>query len=130
MKVKDVLKDMYSNTNSALGELDNSIKDMLDKIKKASNDEKFAEKIKLLDEICKGENLNFKEMKNKYLTDKEKTKIIEPTNTIIEIKSDDLLDMIKIDNKTFYYENKDKGIIYNADRKSVGIYKDGKFILS
>ena len=130
MKVKEVLKDMYSNTNSALGELDNSMKEMIDKIKKASNDEKFEEKIKLIEQICKGENLNVKEIKNKYLSDKEKKKIIEPINDVIEIKSDDLLDTIKIDNKTFYYENKDKGNIYNSDRKSVGIYKDGKFILS
>jgi hypothetical protein len=130
MKVKEVLKDLYSNTNSALGEIDNSIKDMLDKIKKAANDEKFEEKIKLLEDICKGEKLNLKDMTNKYLTDKEKKKIIEPTNNIIEIKNDDLLDMIKIDNKTFYYENKEKGIIYNSERKSVGIYKDGKFILT
>jgi hypothetical protein len=130
MKVKEVLKDMYANTNSALGEIDNSIKDMIDKIKKASNEEKFEEKIKLIEEICKGENLNLKDMKNKYLSDKEKKKIIEPINNNIEIKNDELLDMIKIDNKTFYYENKDKGIIYNSDRKSVGIYRDGKFILS
>ena len=77
MKVKEVLKDMYSNTNSALGEIDNSIKDIIDKIKKASNEEKFEEKIKLLEQICKGENLNLKDMKNKYLSDKEKKKIIQ-----------------------------------------------------
>jgi NifB/MoaA-like Fe-S oxidoreductase len=130
MKVKEILKDMYSSTNSALGEIDNSIKDIIDKIKKASNDEKFEEKIKLIEQICKGENLNLKDMKNKYLSDKEKKKIIEPTNEVIELKNDDLLDMIKIDNKTFYYENKEKGTIYNSERKSVGIFKDGKFILS
>jgi DNA polymerase III delta prime subunit len=104
MKVKEVLKDMYSNTNSALGEIDNSIKDMLDKIKKASIDEKFEEKIKLLEDICKGEGLNFTEMSTKYLTEKEMKKIIKPVNTINEINSDDLLDTIKIDNQTYYYE--------------------------
>ena len=130
MKVKDVLKDMYSNTNSALGEIDNSIKDMLDKIKKASIDEKFEEKIKLLEDMCKGEGLNFTEMSTKYLTEKEQKKIIKPVNTINEINSDDLLDTIKIDNQTYYYENKNKGTIYNSERKSVGIYKDGKFIFS
>jgi hypothetical protein len=130
MKVKEVLKDMYSNTNSALGEIDNSIKDMLEKIKKASIDEKFEEKIKLLEDICKGEDLNFTEMSTKYLTEKEMKKIIKPVNTINEINSDDLLDTIKIDNQTYYYENKNKGTIYNSERKSVGIYKDGKFIFS
>ena len=130
MKVKEVLKDMYSNTNSALGEIDNSIKDMLDKIKKASIDEKFEEKIKLLEDMCKGEGLNFTEMSTKYLTEKEQKKIIKPVNTINEINSDDLLDTIKIDNQTYYYENKNKGTIYNSERKSVGIYKDGKFIFS
>ena len=130
MKVKEVLKDMYSNTNSALGEIDNSIKDMLDKIKKASNEEKFEEKIKLLEDICKGENLNFKEMTIKYLSDKEQKKIIKPINNTIEIKNDELLDIIKINNETFYYENKNKGIIYNSERKTVGIYKDGKFVFN
>jgi hypothetical protein len=130
MKVKEVLKDMYSSTNSALGEIDNSIKDMLEKIKKASNDEKFEEKIKLLEQICKGENLNLKEMKNKYLTEKEKKRIIEPISQVNEINNDDLLDTVKINDKTYFYENKEKGIIYNSDRKSVGIYKDGKFIFT
>lgn len=130
MKVKEVLKDMYSNTNSALGEIDNSIKDMLEKIKKASTDEKFEEKIKLLEDICKGESLNFTEMSTKYLTEKELKKIVKPVNNVNEINSDDLLDTIKIDNQTYYYENKNKGTIYNSERKSVGIYKDGKFIFS
>lgn len=128
MKVKEALKDLNTKINSILVEAYTEISEEIKNIKKIIDDEKSEEKIKLIEQICKGEELNEKEIKNKYLTEKEKKKIkIIPD--LSEIVNDELLDTTTINNIIYYYEPKEKGNIYDSSKKIVGTYKNGKFNL-
>ena len=81
------------------------------------------EKIKFLKYICENEKLNFNEMQQKYLTDKEKKYVkININNTIMS--NDNLLDIIEINNVKYYFENKESGNIYDNNSKIIGIYKN------
>jgi hypothetical protein len=124
MKTYEYLKEMYSKINSLLGEIDNEVTETIKKIKKENNKIIIDEKIKLLKIICDGENLDFNNLKNKYLNEKEKKCIKENIN-IFEVSNETLLDTIEIDGKTYFYENKEKGIIYDRKtNKPVGIIKN------
>jgi hypothetical protein len=84
------------------------------------------EKIKLLKDICDGENLNFDELKHKYLNEKEK-KYIKEKIDIIKVSTESLLDTFENNGHTYFYENKEDGIIYDKKtNKSVGIIKNGE----
>jgi len=128
MKISENLKELYPKINSLLGEIDSEMKDSIKKIKKDYINNLTEEKIKLLKLICEGEELNFNEMKNKYLNDKEKN-LSKDSTDIKEIYNEDLLDTIEIKGKTYFYENKEKGIIYDSDSKVVGTVKNGLHIL-
>ena len=129
MKVKEALKDLNLKINSILVEAYTEISEEIKNIKKIIDDEKSEEKIKLIEQICKGEELNEKEIKNKYLTEKDKKKIKIIPETI-EVINDELLDTVEIEEQTYYYEPKEKGNIYDSSKKVVGTYKNGKFNLS
>ena len=74
--------------------------------------------------IFNGEHLDFNDLKNKYLNEKEKKCIKENIN-IFEVSNETLLDTIEIDGKSYFYENKEKGIIYDRKtNKPVGIIKN------
>jgi hypothetical protein len=90
---------------------------------------------KLLKKIAEGENLNYEMLKEKYLksspkenlelnntTNDEKNTIVEPLEIIF--------DKIIIDNKNYYYENKELGKIYDSLSNIVGVYKNKNFILN
>jgi len=128
MKISENLKELYPKINSLLGEIDSEMKDNIKKIKKDYVNNLTEEKIKLLKLICEGEELNFNEMKNKYLNDKEK-KLSKDSNDIKEIYNEDLLDTIEIKGKTYFYENKEKGMIYDSESKVVGSIKNGLHVL-
>jgi hypothetical protein len=129
MKTSEYLKEIHPKVNSLLGEIDNEIKDSIKKIKKDYANEMIEEKIKLLKEICEGEGLNFNELKNKYLNEKEKKLIKEQVDTI-EVSNESLLDTIEINGKTYFYENKEKGVIYDRKtNKPVGVIKNGLPVL-
>ena len=102
--------------------------DLLD-IKKEYQNNITEEKIKLLIAVCNGEGLDFNKIKVKYLKAKEllQTNFDTPVeeNSIIE---EDLLDKIIFEGKEYYYEQKEKGIVYDIDSKPVGIYAEGKII--
>ena len=124
MKTYEYLKEMYSKINSLLGEIDNEVIETIKKIKKENNKIITYEKIKLLKIICDCENLDFNDLKNKYLNEKEKKCIKENIN-IFEVSNETLLDTIEIDGKSYFYENKEKGIIYDRKtNKPVGIIRN------
>ena len=128
MKVKEALKDLNLKINSILVEAYTEISEEIKNIKKVIDDEKSEEKIKLIEQICKGEGLNDKELKNKYLSEKDKKKIKIIPETV-EVINDELLDTVEIEEKTYYYEPKEKGNIYDSNKKVVGTYKNGKFTI-
>ena len=126
MKTNESIKDLYTKVNSLLGEIDKEVLDAITKQKKENNKLLIDEKIKLLKDICDGENLNFDELKHKYLNEKEK-KYIKEKIDIIKVSTESLLDTFENNGHTYFYENKEDGIIYDKKtNKSVGIIKNGE----
>ena len=116
----DSINELYTN-------LQNNIKDVKDEYQQNIIDEK----IKLLVAICNGENLNIKEMKQKYLKPNE-LENIEPCkveNINIDI-DDNILDKITVNNHDYYVETCKNNIVYNVDNEPVGIYKNGTIIFN
>ena len=131
MKMIETLKDLHPKINAILGELDAIMKDDTKKIKKEYTKLIMEARISLLKEICEGEELEFSDIKNKYLTEKEIKNISETTTiNIKEIVNEVLLDTIIINNKTYFYENKEKGTIFDNKSKPVGIIKNGLPVLN
>jgi len=129
MKTADSIKELHPTINSMLGEIDAKIIDFTKKCKKELTVKIAEEKAILLKKMCDEYDIPYQEAKDKFLSEKERKVIIE-TQDIIETKNDDLLDTIEIDNKTYFYENKEKGVIFDGKSKPVGVYKGGKFILN
>ena len=128
MKTIETLKELYPKLNSLLGEIDSVIKDDTKKIKKEYAQLLTETRINIIKEICDGEGLNLIEIRNKYLTEKEKKNFSNPIE-IKEISNEILLDTIVINNKTYFYENKEKGAIFNSASKQVGVYKNGSYLM-
>lgn len=129
MKTIETLKELHPKLNSLLGEIDAIIKDDTKKIKKEYSLLITEARINIINEICEGEGLNLTEIRNKYLTEKEKKNISNKTE-LKEIFNEDLLDTVIINNKKYFYENKEKGTIFDSKSKQVGIYKNGEYILN
>ena len=131
MKTIETLKELHPKINAILGELDAIVKDDTKKIKKEYAKLIMETRISLIKEICEGEELDFSVIKNKYLTEKERKNISE-TSVIStkEIVNEILLDTIIINNKTYFYENKEKGIIFDNKSKPVGVIKNGQPVLN
>jgi len=128
MKTIETLKEIYPKINSLLGEIDAVIKEDSKKIKKEYVKNLSEMKINFLKEICEGEELNFHELKHKYLTEKERKNVLD-TSELKEIINEVLLDTVIINNKNYFFENKDKGIIFDSKSKPVGVYKNGVHVL-
>lgn len=126
MKTNECIKELYTKVNSLLGEIDKEVLDAITKQKKENNTLLINEKIKLLKDICDGEKLNFDELKHKYLNEKEKKNIKEKVNTF-KLSNESLLDTFEINGELYFYENKEKGIIYDKKtNKPIGIIKNGE----
>jgi hypothetical protein len=123
MTSHETIKELYPKINALLGELDEEVKGQVKKIKKEVNTKIIEAKIQLLKIICMGEDLDFGEICDKYLPDKEKKhiKIYDSPDLVNET----LLDSIIIDNKNYFYENKDNGFIFNTKSEKVGKYING-----
>ena len=126
MKGLESLNELYIKVNSQLGEIDAEISDSKKKIKKEINILIMDEKLKLLKLISDGEKLNLHDLMQKYLDEKEKKTLNKDCVDILEIKNEDLLDTITIEGKTYFYENKEKGNVYDSKSKCIGVFKNGK----
>lgn len=129
MKTSENLKELYPHVNSMLADIDTTIKDYSKKIKKELSQKLIDEKIKLLKAICDGENLSFSDLKSKYLNDKEK-KSVKDSYEYNDTNVEELLDAISINGKIYFYENKDKGKIFNEKSEVVGEFKNGLPVLN
>jgi len=105
------------------------LNDYKKKIKKEYQQLLIEEKNILISKIAEGENLNTNDLKNKYLKPKEII-ITESTKMQINQENEDLLDKIIIDDKVYYYENKDKGKVFDIKNNEVGIFKNGSILFS
>jgi hypothetical protein len=129
MKKLKGLKDLHNEFVDVINQLDEKLQDNLKKIKKEYQRNVTEEKVKLLIAICNGEGLDFDQIKGKYLKAKE----LSQTNYDPHIPEEapveeDLLDKVEINGKEYYYENKEKGIVYDMSSKPVGIFKGGKIL--
>jgi hypothetical protein len=120
------LKQLNNIFSKHITELETDFQEHLYKIKEEYNSNLINEKIKLLLEICNGENLNFEMIKKKYLNARHINKYL------IDNISDDnqLLDKIIINDIEYYYENKLNGNIYDNKSKIVGFFMNNEFIIN
>ena len=85
---------------------------------------------KLLKKVCDDHELDFNVLKHKYLPNKAISLIVQehPIKKINE-PIEELLDKTIIEDKEYYYENKEDGKVYDNKTKVVGVYKNNKVIL-
>jgi hypothetical protein len=101
------------------------------KIKKEASVIIFEEKIKLLQKIAENENLDLNYLKSKYLKSKELLSFNTLTSVVNNNNdSEELLDKVEINGVIYYYENKEKGKVFNSDYTEVGIFKSNSIILN
>lgn len=129
MKKLKGLKNLHVDFIDIINHLDDKLQSNLSDIKKEYQYNITDEKIKLLMAVCNGEGLDFDKIKGKYLKNKELSQInFDIPNEETSVVEEDLLDKLIIDDKEYYYEHKEKGIVYDIDSKPVGIYTEGKVI--
>jgi len=128
-KLKE-LKEIHNIFVESITDLDNKIQLQMRKIKLEYQKNISEEKVKLLIEVCNGENLNFNIIKKKYLKSKECEEISEVNLSKENNIEEELLDKIIFNQKQYYYEAKEKGLVYDLNSKLVGIFKNGKIFLN
>jgi len=129
-KLKE-LKEIHNIFVESITDLDNKIQLQMKKIKLEYQKNVSEEKVRLLIEVCNGEGLDFSIIKNKYLKSKEYNNLSENESLKSnEIKEEDLLDKITFGGKEYYYEAKEKGLVYDLNSKLVGTFKNGKIFLN
>jgi hypothetical protein len=129
-KLKE-LKEIHNIFVESITDLDTKIQQRMKKIKLEYQKNVSEEKVKLLMAVCNGEGLDFNVVKNKYLKSKEYNNLSEEESFKgNEIEEEDLLDKIYFGGKQYYYEAKEKGLVYDLNSKPVGIFKNGKIFLN
>jgi len=107
--------------------LDLIINQYIKKIKKEYSDILIEEKNKLLLKIAEGENLDINSLKSKYLKSKELSYDEKLSDSTVIEEPEALLEKITVDGITYYYENKEKGKVFDDKTKEIGIYKNSTF---
>ena len=101
---------------------------VLKEIKQEYTQNIIEEKIKLLMLVCEGENLNFNNIKTKYLKSKELSQLTEKPSVNIMISDDNIMDKLEVDGKQYYSMMKENSIVYDMNSKVVGRYVDNKIL--
>lgn len=122
------LKALKLKLTTVVDSVDAIINQDLKKLKKEYQQKLLEEKTQLLTKIADGENLDLNLLKSKYLKSKELNIIDDVTSTLVD--TEELLDKIIISGTTYYYENKEKGRVYDTNNKEVGYYKNNNIILN
>lgn len=117
--VSDISIDLENKISNEIKEIKNDCAKMI-----------AEEKIKLLSNICEHLNLNFDELKVKFLKPKELNLIlIETTENISENDNESILYSTILNDVKYYYEQKEKGNVYDTNSQIVGIIKNGQILL-
>lgn len=125
MKKSKEIVLLQNEINTGIENFDMLINQSFKKIKKEYAQILIDEKHKLLQKIADGENIDVNSLKTKYLKSKELDSNIK-TNLLVE--NEELLDKITISDKTYYYENKEKGNVFDINNNIVGYYKNSSII--
>lgn len=99
------------------------------KIKQEYQNILIDEKMQLLIQICEGEKLDIELIKNKYINSRELTRYKNDKFDQLPFDNN-LLDKIKINNNTYYYENKENGNIYDLESHIVGKFINNSIVLN
>ena len=113
------LKKEAKNFSKAMTNYSELIKEEYEKILLSKIDD-------LLKDISEGENLDYNYLKEKYLlknNDNLEAELLEENNDC------ELYDKIVIDQKDYFYENKEGGKVFNSNADEVGVYKNSNVIL-
>jgi len=128
MKKSKEIKLLQNELLLSIENIDNIISKYIKKIKKEYAQILIDEKNKLLLNIANGEKLDLNMLKNKYLKPKELIQDAKIYPSDID-NNEDLLDKITIDDQVYYFENKEKGKVFNEQNEEVGQYKNSNIIL-
>ena len=125
MKKYQEIKSMYDIFVESINDLDSKLQIQIKKIKQEQNILIIEEKVKLLQSICENEGLDFDSIKYKYIKQKDLDKITIPSNVIIPTVIDEnILIKININDKVYYYEQKENSNVYYSESNIVGIFKN------
>lgn len=128
MKKSKELQKLQNDLGLHLEAMQTSIAQTIKQIKKEHNELLIDEKNKLLAKIAEGEKLDLNTLKAKYLKSKEIISFDDLATSALD-DTEELLDTATINGITYYYENKEKGKVYNAVNKEVGYIKNGNITL-
>lgn len=133
-ELNDINLELFSSIDNIEENVTNlrvHIADYYKKIKKEFTKLLIEEKYELLVNIAENENLDINVLKTKYLKSKEIVNLKSDTQTKTNTNdSEELLDRIDHNGKIYYFENKEKGLVYDSDYKEVGIFKNKTIILN
>ena len=124
------LVDSINKIEENLEGLTKQVSEYYKKIKKEYSKNLLDEKYILLNKIAEGEHIDINILKSKYLKSKDLISLNENQIKNSEESSEELLDRIEYNDKIYYYENKDKGKVYDSNYIEVGIFKNKSIILS
>jgi hypothetical protein len=127
MKKSKEITLLQNEMISSIENFDILINQYLKKIKKEYSQILIDEKHKLINNIAEGENLDVNFLKTKYLKSKELNSVSGIKNSTID-ENEDLLDKTIINNETYYFENKEKGKVFNSSYNHVGYYKNSNIV--
>ena len=97
-------------------------------LKKEYKNNIYKVKNELLELISENEDLDIKYLKEKYLTNNISKKKTEENTLNVNNDLENLLEEVILDGKTYYFENKNSGIVYNESSEKVGSYINQKFV--
>ena len=128
MKKSKEINNFHNELLVQIESIELIINDYKKKIKKEYQQNLIDEKNKLLAQVAEGEKLNINDLKKKYLKSKEIiiTKEEVPQNE----DNEELLDQIVLEGEVYYFENKEKGKVFDIDSKEVGIFKNGSILMT
>jgi len=127
MKKSKEITLLQNEMISSIENFDILINQYLKRIKKEYSQILIDEKHKLINNIAEGENLDVNFLKTKYLKSKELNSVSGVKNNTAD-ENEDLLDKTIINNETYYFENKEKGKVFNSDYNHVGYYKNSNIV--
>lgn len=130
IEINNELSSSIYNINDNVETLIKQLKEYYKKIKKEFLKNLLEEKCALLNKIAEGENIDINILKSKYLKSKDLIHLNENLDKTVKDYSEELLTRIEYNGIIYYYENKEKGKVFDVNYNEVGLFKNRSIILS
>ena len=131
MKKNKEITNLYDLFINNITELDEKMQLQLKKVKQENNNLIIEEKVKLLQLICEGENLDFNTIKYKYMKQKEVDKVILSTSSILYSQNEEnIFNKTIINDKAYYYESKEHGKVLDDKSNLVGYFINNEIVMN